>query len=82
MSLSPMRALALAGSIVIMVSSDLEELIRISDRILVMHNGRFFEEFTHETATQSAILLAASGEHTDKGKPLDGEIYAGEGISI
>jgi len=77
-----MRALALAGSIVIMVSSDLEELIHVSDRILVMHNGRFFEEFTHEAATQSAILLAASGEHTHEGTPLDGEIHAGEGISV
>jgi ABC-type sugar transport system ATPase subunit len=65
-----MRALALAGSIVIMVSSDLEELTHVSDRILVMQNGRFFEEFTHENATQSAILLAASGEHTEEGTAL------------
>jgi ribose transport system ATP-binding protein len=65
-----MRALALAGSIVIMVSSDLEELTRVSDRILVMQNGRFFEEFTHETASQSAILLASSGEHSGEGVAL------------
>ncbi len=65
-----MRALALSGSVVIMVSSDLEELTHVSDRILVMHDGRFFEEFTHEAATQSAILLASSGEHTEEGTAL------------
>ncbi len=65
-----MRALAIAGSIVIMVSSDLEELTRISDRILVMQGGRFFEEFSHEKATQSAVLLAASGVHTEEGVAL------------
>ncbi|NLT15471.1 MAG: sugar ABC transporter ATP-binding protein [Clostridiales bacterium] len=65
-----MRALAISGSIVIMVSSDLEELTRISDRILVMQDGRFFEEFSHEMATQSAVLLAASGVHTEEGTAL------------
>lgn len=65
-----MRALALAGSIVIMVSSDLAELTHVSDRILVMHDGRFFEEFTHEEATQSKILLASSGVHSKEGVAL------------
>ncbi len=65
-----MRALALSGSIVIMVSSDLEELTRVSDRILIMQGGRFFEEFEHEKATQSAILLASSGVHTEEGVAL------------
>jgi ribose transport system ATP-binding protein len=65
-----MRALALSGSIVIMVSSDLAELTHISDRILVMHGGRFSEEFTHEAATQAAILVAASGEHSGEGVAL------------
>jgi ribose transport system ATP-binding protein len=65
-----MRALAMTGSIVIMVSSDLAELTHVSDRILVMHNGRFFEEFTHETATQASVLLASSGVHTEEGVAL------------
>ena len=34
--------LADTGAIVIMVSSDLEELLHVSDRIMVMHGGRFF----------------------------------------
>jgi ribose transport system ATP-binding protein len=61
--------LADTGAIVIMVSSDLPELTLISDRILVLHDGKFFEEFTGE-ASQADILLAASGEHTERGKAL------------
>jgi ribose transport system ATP-binding protein len=64
------RYLASRGSIVIMVSSDLYELTRIPDRILVMYGGRFFHQFTNETATQAAVLLAASGEHPEEGEAL------------
>jgi ribose transport system ATP-binding protein len=64
------RDLAASGTIVVMVSSDLAELRHVSDRILVMYKGRFFEEFTHERVTQNAILLAASGVHTEEGKAL------------
>jgi ribose transport system ATP-binding protein len=63
-------SLAKSGAVVIMVSSDLEELTYVADRILVMHGGRFFEEFTHQNVTQEAILLAASGVHTEEGRPL------------
>ena len=62
--------LAEKGAIVIMVSSDLAELTYVSDRILVMHNGRFFQEFTHDNVTQEAILLASSGEETQEGRLL------------
>jgi ABC-type sugar transport system ATPase subunit len=65
-----MRQLTENGSIIIMVSSDLFELVQISDRILVMHDGVFFEEFPREKATQAAVLMAASGEHTEEGVPL------------
>lgn len=64
------RTLADGGAIVVLVSSDLAELRHVCDRILVMHEGRFFEEFTHDTATQNAILLAASGVHTKEGRAL------------
>jgi ribose transport system ATP-binding protein len=63
-------SLAGSGAIVIMVSSDLEELTYVSDRILVMYGGRFFEEFTRRSASQEAILLAASGVHTEEGRAL------------
>lgn len=65
-----MRELADEGHIVIMVSSDLAELTRVSDRILVIHDGVFFEEFSHESATQEAVLMAGSGQHTEEGRAL------------
>ena len=65
-----LRDLAEKGTIVIMVSSDLPELVHLADRILVMRDGRFFEEFTRGHVTQEAILLAASGVHTKEGKAL------------
>jgi ribose transport system ATP-binding protein len=64
------RELADSGAIVILVSSDLAELRHIADRVLVMYDGRFFEEFAHETVSQNAILLAASGIHTKEGAAL------------
>jgi ribose transport system ATP-binding protein len=65
-----MRESAAKGSIIIMVSSDLFELVQVSDRILVIHDGEFFEEFDGDNATQQAILLASSGEHTEEGVAL------------
>jgi ribose transport system ATP-binding protein len=63
-------SLAKSGAIVIMVSSDLEELTYVSDRILVMCGGRFFEEFARNNVTQEAILLAASGVYAKEGRLL------------
>jgi len=65
-----LRELSEKGTIVVMVSSDLAELVHLCDRILVMRDGRFFEEFTRNNVTQEAILLAASGVHTDEGVAL------------
>lgn len=66
-----MEDLASQGAIIVMVSSDLEELVNVSDRILVMHNGKFFKEFTYSNASQSEILLASSGVDTGEGRLLD-----------
>ena len=65
-----LRELAEKGTIVVMVSSDLAELVLLADRILVMRDGRFFEEFTRGNVSQEAILLAASGVHTKEGTAL------------
>lgn len=53
--------LAKKGVIVILVSSDLKELITVADRILVLHKGRIIHEFSKEESSQEKILLAASG---------------------
>ena len=42
-----------------MVSSDMPELISMSDRIIVLSNGKITGEFSHEEAAQASIMKAA-----------------------
>ncbi len=56
-----LREIADGGSIVIVVSSDVEELLKISDRILVLVNGKVFDDIPNEDLTADDLLLAASG---------------------
>ncbi len=57
-----MNQLAAAGKAVIMISSELPEVLGMSDRILVMHGGRIRGEITDVTnATQEDILSLAIG---------------------
>jgi ABC-type sugar transport system ATPase subunit len=53
--------LAQAGKAVLLISSDLPEIISLSDRIVVLHEGNLAGEFQGSTMTQENILLAASG---------------------
>lgn len=46
---------------IIMISSELPEVMGISDRILTMHKGRITGEFHHEEATQEKIMERAVG---------------------
>ena len=55
-----MRRLAAEGKAVVMVSSELPEILGMSDRIVVMHEGRVTGEITDvENATQEEILALA-----------------------
>jgi len=51
--------LAQEGLSIIMISSDLPEIIGMSDRIYVMKNGRITGEINREEATQEKILSVA-----------------------
>ena len=53
--------LAKNGTSVIVVSSDLQELLRVSQRIIVMRKGEIFTEFSSGRITQEDILMAESG---------------------
>jgi ABC-type sugar transport system ATPase subunit len=44
---------------VVMVSSELPEILAIADRILVMAEGRLTAEFARGAATEEAVLKAA-----------------------
>ena len=49
------------GAGVIMISSDLPEVIGMSDRVLVMRGGSIQAEFSSEDVTDTAVLQAALG---------------------
>ena len=56
-----MTRLAQQGVGILMISSDLPEILGMSDRILVMYEGRLNGEFTRAEATEQRLMLAATG---------------------
>lgn len=63
--------LTASGRAVLMISSDLPEVLGMSDRVLVMSQGRLAGELTAEEATQDAVMeLALHTAHdTDRARP-------------
>lgn len=57
---SILEDLASKGRAIIVISSELEELLRVSDRIVVMCNGAITGELTHDEATQERIMNLAT----------------------
>ncbi|BCR79912.1 sugar ABC transporter ATP-binding protein [Arachnia rubra] len=56
-----MSLLARQGKAIIMVSSELPEVLGMSDRILVMHEGRISGELSREEANQESVMHLATG---------------------
>ena len=56
-----MNRLTARGAGIIMISSELPELLGMSDRILVMHRGRIQAEIDAADATEERVLRAALG---------------------
>jgi rhamnose transport system ATP-binding protein len=56
-----MSELAQRGMAILMISSELPEVLGMSDRILVMREGRIVAEFSREEATQENIGMAMMG---------------------
>lgn len=54
--------LAAEGMAILMISSDLPEVLAMSDRILVMREGRQVALFSHAEVTQEKVLRAAMGQ--------------------
>lgn len=57
-----MNELVEQGKSIIMISSEMEELIGMSDRILVLHEGEITGEVNKDEFSQQRILALASGE--------------------
>jgi ribose transport system ATP-binding protein len=56
-----MNRLTASGAGIIMISSELPELLGMSDRVLVMHRGRLQAEIAAADATEERVLSAALG---------------------
>jgi rhamnose transport system ATP-binding protein len=54
--------LARRGIAVLVISSELPEVLSVADRILVMREGRIVEELLREDATEEKIIAAATGQ--------------------
>jgi len=55
--------LASSGVAVLMISSELPEVLGVSDRILVMREGELVAELSRDGASEEAIMTAAMGQH-------------------
>jgi ribose transport system ATP-binding protein len=57
-----LRDLVKQGVAILMISSELPEILAMSDRVLVMHQGRVIGEVAHHEATQENIMHYATGQ--------------------
>ena len=67
------NGIAEEGRCVIMISSELPEVLGMCDRILVMHEGRIVHELSREEATQEEVLYYSAGLHETASHTVIGE---------
>ena len=63
-----MDELAGQGVAILMISSELPEVLGMSDRVLVMREGRLAAEFDRAHATSESVGAAMMGEGSASGK--------------
>lgn len=61
-----MTHLAASGKSIIMISSEMPELLAMSDRILVLHNGGITGEFTRDEFDQEQLMSCAMGHNKEE----------------
>lgn len=71
-----MRQLAERGVGILMISSELPEVLGVSDRILVMYEGQLVGEFDARRTTQDQVMRAATGHVESKGSRYDSKSFA------
>ena len=55
--------LAAAGKAILLVSTDLPEVLGMADRVLVMFEGRLVKEWARGVANEENVMIYAAGEH-------------------
>jgi rhamnose transport system ATP-binding protein len=74
--------LAREGMAIILISSDMPEVLAMSDRILVMREGRQMEILDHTDATQERVLASAMGQAAEVLTDVEGiDVAAGAAAS-
>jgi rhamnose transport system ATP-binding protein len=58
--------LAASGLGIVLISSDLPEVLAMSDRIIVLHEGRITAEIPRDRATEERVMFAATGSTGDE----------------
>ena len=56
-----MDRLAGQGVAILMISSDMEEVLGMSDRVLVLHEGRLAGELSRDQLGEEAVMRLATG---------------------
>jgi ribose transport system ATP-binding protein len=56
-----MRRMVKEGKVIIMISSEMPEMLGMADRIIVMHEGSISEILMNGEKTQENVLAASSG---------------------
>jgi ribose transport system ATP-binding protein len=64
-----MRALAEQGTVILMISSDMEEVLHVSDRVAVMHEGEIAGVLERPDCTEENIMQLAVGRQIPAAKP-------------
>ena len=64
-----MRALAEQGTVIVMISSDMEEVLHVSDRVAVMHEGEITGVLERADCTEENIMQLAVGGKVPTAKP-------------
>jgi ribose transport system ATP-binding protein len=57
-----MRALAERGAVILMISSDMEEVLNVSDRIAVMHEGEITGVLGRADCNEQNVMQLAVGK--------------------
>ena len=69
---SQLNALRESGVAILLVSAELEEIMSLSDRILVMYEGQIVGQFTPEETTEQELgLYMAGARRMNMGGPSD-----------
>jgi ribose transport system ATP-binding protein len=64
-----MRELAEQGTVILMISSDMEEVLNVSDRVVVMHEGEITGVLGRADCTEQNIMQLAVGHKIPAARP-------------